>query len=256
MYFQQKIILDLIAFIFGLIIGSFLNVCIYRIPLGKSIVWPASFCPNCKQKIRWHDNIPVVSFILLKGRCRYCKSKISPIYPVVELLTGLLTLFVFMRFGLSLDGVFYLVFVYSLIVASFVDLKHYIIPDRISLGLIAVGLVFGYIRGDFLGSLYGFLAGFFGLYIMAIIGSWVFKKEAMGGGDIKLLGGIGAFLGIKGVLFSLFSASLFGSFVGIALILFGKKSYADKLQFGPYLSVGAVLYIFIGKQLIFYLYGW
>ncbi|WP_025209712.1 prepilin peptidase [Hippea sp. KM1] len=255
MYFQQKIVLDLIAFLFGLIIGSFLNVCIYRMPLGKSIVWPASFCPNCKHRIRWFDNIPIVSYILLKGRCRYCGERISLIYPTVELLSGVLSLLLVDRFGLSVDTVFLAVLVYGLIVASFVDFKHMIIPDTISLGLIPIGLVYGYIKGEFLFSLYGAIAGFVILYAVAFLGRIAFKKEAMGGGDIKLLSAIGSFVGVKGVLFSLFSASFFGSVVGLGLIALKRRSYADKLPFGPYLSLGAIVFIFVGNQIIHYIYG-
>ncbi len=238
------------VFLFGLIIGSFLNVCIYRIPLGKSIVFPPSSCPVCKRRIKWYDNIPLISYILLGGRCRYCKSRISPIYPLVEFLTAIITVGVYVKFGFSIDMAFYLLFAYMLIVGSFIDFRYYIIPDRISLGLMVVGLIFGYLSHRFLFSLYGLIFGFALLYFVAILGKLLFKKEAMGGGDIKLLGGIGAFLGIKGVLFVLFFSSLFGSIVGIALIVAKKSEMGGRIPFGPYLSLAALVYLFFGQQIL------
>ena len=246
----------LLFFVFGLVIGSFLNVCIYRIPIGKSIVYPPSSCPSCNARIKWYDNIPVLSYIALSGKCRNCGSKISPIYPAVELLTGILTLLIFLKYGFSLRTCAFLIFSYALVAGSFIDIKHYIIPDSISLGLIAVGIAFSYflpigIKNSFIGAAGGFLL----LYLVALLGQIIFKKEAMGGGDIKLLGGIGAFIGIKGVLFTLFFASFLGSIVGILLILIGKKDLTSRLPFGPYLSLSAVCYIFFGEYLIKILYG-
>ncbi len=244
-----------VVFVFGLIIGSFINVCIYRIPRGKSIVYPPSSCPVCGARIKWYDNIPVLSYILLKGRCRNCKAKISPVYPTVELLTAIYTVLVYLKFGLTVDFAFYLIFGYMLIVGSFIDFFHYIIPDRISIGLAVVGLVYGFIRHEFVHSLIGFAFGFILLLFVAILGKVIFKKEAMGGGDIKLLGALGAFISIKGVLFTLFTASLFGSFVGIILIALGKTSMSQRIPFGPYLSLSAILYVFIGYQIITKIYG-
>ncbi len=244
-----------IIFIFGLIIGSFLNVCIYRIPRGKSIVYPPSSCPACGARIKWYDNIPILSYIFLKGKCRNCKSKISPIYPTVEILAAVYTILVYLKFGLTVDFVFYLVFGYMLIVGSFIDFFHYIIPDRISIGLAVVGLAYGFLRHEFVHSLVGFVFGFGLLYLVAVLGKAIFKKEAMGGGDIKLLGALGAFIAIKGVLFTLFVASLLGSFVGIVLIALGKTSMSQRIPFGPYLSLSAILYVFVGYQIITKIYG-
>ncbi len=243
-------------FIFGLVIGSFLNVCIYRIPINKSVVYPPSSCPSCGNRIKWYDNIPVISYILLGGKCRYCKTKISFIYPSIELLTAILTVAIYIKFGLTYQTVAFLVFTYALIVGSFIDLKYYIIPDRISLGLIVVGLSLSYflpvgIKGSFIGAISGFVI----LYATAVLGQLLFKKEAMGGGDIKLLSGIGAFIGLKGVLFTLFFSSFLGSIIGILLIIFGKKDLTSKLPFGPYLSLAAICYLFFGNWLIKVLYG-
>ncbi len=246
----------ILVFIFGLVVGSFLNVCIYRIPIGKSVVYPPSSCPNCNMRIRWYDNIPVLSYIMLKGKCRYCKHPISPIYPAVELLSGFTALALFLKYGYSFEFAIYLIFSYMLIVASFIDSKYYIIPDRISIGLIVLGIILSYfLKLGIKGSIIGAASGFTVLFIVAVLGKIVFKKEAMGGGDIKLLSGIGAFLGIKGVFFTLFVSSFLGSIIGVGLIMAGKKDMASKLPFGPYLSCAAVLYLFFGKWLFKTLYG-
>ena len=243
-------------FVFGLVVGSFLNVCIYRIPIEKSIVYPPSSCPKCNTQIKWYDNIPVLSYIILGGKCRQCRSKISPIYPLIEILTGFITVLIYLKFKLSIQTAAFLIFSYALIVGSFIDLKHYIIPDRISLGLIAVGVAFSYFLPIGLkGSLIGAASGFVILYGLALLGELLFKKEAMGGGDIKLLSGIGAFLGIKGVLFVLLFSSFLGSLIGIALITAGKKELTSKIPFGPYLSLAAVCYPFFGEWIIKFIYG-
>ncbi len=246
----------ILVFIFGLVIGSFLNVCIYRIPLGKSIVYPPSSCPFCNSKIKWYDNIPVLSYIILKGKCRYCKQPISPLYPTIELTTAVITLLIFLKYGYSAQTVAFLFFSYMLIVGSFIDIKYYIIPDRISIGLIITGIASSYflpigIKSSLIGAVFGFII----LYLIAILGKFVFKKEAMGGGDIKLLSGIGAFIGIKGVFFTLLFASLLGSVIGILLITVKRKDMSDKLPFGPYLSLAGICYLFFGQWLIKAIYG-
>ncbi len=242
-------------FILGLVIGSFLNVCIYRIPRGKSIVYPPSSCPSCGLRIKWYDNIPVLSYIVLKGRCRYCKSRISPVYPLVELLTAVYSLLVYLKFGITLNTAFYLIFGYILIVASFIDFFHYIIPDSLTLSLAFVGIVYGLFNHELIHSIIGLIFGFVLLYIVAVLGKAIFKKEAMGGGDIKLLAALGTFVGVKGVLFTLFVASFFGSFVGIVLIASGNAKMSQRLPFGPYLSLSAIIYIFVGAELITKFYG-
>ncbi|WP_035588205.1 prepilin peptidase [Hippea jasoniae] len=247
--------IDIAVVVFGLVIGSFLNVCIYRIPRGESIVYPPSACPVCKNRIKWYDNIPVLSFVLLKGRCRYCKSPISVVYPAVEMLTAIFTYLVYRKFGICLDLAVYLIFGYALIVASFIDLKHFIIPDRISIGLIVVGLIFALLQHRVVDSLIGGAAGFLILYAVAVFGKLIFKKEAMGGGDIKLLSGIGTFIGLKGVLFSLFVGSFVGAAAGIGYMLISKKDSDSQIPFGPALSFAAVLYIFVGSYFVRYFWG-
>ena len=223
------------AGLFGLIFGSFFNVCIYRIPRDKSIVWPGSFCPKCNTPIRWYDNIPVFSYLFLRGKCRKCKEPISLQYPLVELLTGVLTVV--------------LAAVYALIILSVIDLELMIIPDRFSLGLIVLGLAFAWCNPNFSGvwwqkeiaSLIGAAAGFLGVLALALIGTWAFKKEAMGGGDVKLMGSIGALLGWEGVITTVIMGSFFGLLYALYVMIRHGKKGGDAIPFGPFLSLGALV---------------
>jgi leader peptidase (prepilin peptidase)/N-methyltransferase len=239
-----------ITFLFGLLFGSFLNVCIYRIPRQESIVFPPSHCPACGVQIKPWDNIPVLSFVFLGGKCRSCHAKISWRYPLVELLTASLFLaFVYSYSFVPLTFV-YLVFVSALIVISFIDLDHRIIPDKISLPGVAVGVAASYVLPiAWYESIIGALVG--GGVIMATGygGSLIFKKEAMGGGDVKLMAMIGAFLGWKMALLTIFFASLVGAIVGIVVKISTGKEY---LPFGPFLSLGALFALSFGQQLLFW----
>ena len=235
--------------LFGLIIGSFLNVCIYRIPQNKSIVWPPSFCPKCGAHIKFYDNIPVISYILLWGKCRRCKAPISCQYPIVEALTGLLTVLFVWRWGLSGWTAVLLTAVYCLIILSVIDLELMIIPDRFSLGLIVWGLAFAWANPNFSGvwwqkelsALLGAGVGLFGVLAIALIGTWMFKKEAMGGGDVKLMGGVGALIGWEGVITTVVFASFFGLVYALFLMIFKGKKGGDAIPFGPFLSLGALV---------------
>lgn len=237
------------SFIFGLIIGSFLNVCIYRIPAKISLAWPPSSCPKCKARIKWYDNIPVLSYLLLRAKCRNCKEPISIEYPIVEFLTACLTLLFVWRFGLTWWLPFALVTLYSLIVLSVIDLKLMIIPDRFSLGLIVVGLAGAYFNpafsggawDRFLSALIGGSIGFFGLWLTAVIAQLIFKKEAMGGGDIKLMGAIGALSGWIGVVNTLVVSSFLGVFYFGLLMLLKKPIEDNAIPFGPFLSIGLIV---------------
>ena len=237
------------AGIFGLLFGSFLNVCIYRIPRDKSIVWPPSSCPGCNARIKWYDNIPVLSYLWLRGKCRSCKQPISLQYPVVELLTGALTVLFVWRFGLSVWTFVTVAAVYALIILSVIDLELMIIPDRFSLGLIVLGLAFAWANPNFSGvwwqkelsSLLGAGVGLFGVLAIALIGTWMFKKEAMGGGDVKLMGGVGAFIGWEGVITTVVFASFFGLVYALFLMIFKGKKGGDAIPFGPFLSLGALI---------------
>lgn len=242
-----------LSFVLGLVIGSFLNVCIYRIPAKISVAWPPSHCPKCKNKIKWYDNIPVLSYLFLGGKCRSCKEKISLEYPIVEFVTACLTLLFVWRLGLTCWLPFALVTLYSLIVLSVIDMKLMIIPDRFSLGLIVVGLAASFVNPAFEGtvwnrlvsSLIGGAIGFFGLWITAVIGQLIFKKEAMGGGDIKLMGAIGALSGWIGVINALIVSSFAGVFYFGILMLLKKPAENNAIPFGPFLSVGLIVNILL-----------
>ncbi|MDA8429301.1 MAG: prepilin peptidase [Geobacteraceae bacterium] len=243
---------SIVSFIFGAVVGSFLNVCIYRMPKGESVVSPPSHCPNCDYRIRWYDNIPLCSYLLLRGKCRGCGTHISLQYPLVELLNGVLTLALFLRFGPTLSFLVLFLFCSALVVITFIDLEHQIIPDEISLSGIVAGFFFSFfLQGhSWLNSLLGILLGGGILLLVASSYQWLTGKEGMGGGDIKLLAMMGAFLGWKSVLFILFASSLIGSVVGITMMLVQNKDSKLAIPFGPYLASAAVLYIFYGRQLI------
>ena len=245
----------ILSFIFSTVVGSFLNVCIYRMPLSQSIVYPPSHCPLCNKRIKWYDNVPLVSYIILRGKCRYCGAHISLRYFFVELITGVLGLFLYLKYGLSVYMLIFFIFSCFLMVGSFIDLSFMIIPDRISITLIILGIVSSYLTIGVLKSVLSAAFGFALLYLVAVLGKLVFKKDAMGGGDIKLMAGIGAFLGIKGVVFVLFCASFVGSIIGLTLIGLGYKKLSNQIPFGPFLSLSAIVYIFVGKAIIRYLYG-
>ncbi|MFN4226771.1 MAG: prepilin peptidase [Candidatus Ratteibacteria bacterium] len=245
--------MGLIVFILGLFFGSFANVCIYRLPKGKSIIYPGSFCPHCNKPIKWYDNIPVLSYIFLKGKCRNCQKTISPRYPAVELLTGILFLLIFKKFGLSVSTLIYIFLTLCLIIISFIDIDTFLISDVIVIPGIFIGLLISFLFPQIhnMDRINGFLYSFTGtilgggiLIFLGIIGKILFKKDAMGGGDVKLLGMIGAFLGWKSVFLTLFFGSLFGTLISLILILLGKKKIEDLVPFGPYLAIGAFISIF------------
>lgn len=247
-----------LAFIFGALVGSFLNVCIYRMPRDESVVYPPSHCPNCSYKIRWYDNIPLFSYLLLRGKCRGCGTRISLQYPLVELLNGLLTLALFLHIdplqnsSRTFAFVAFFLFCSALVVITFIDIEHQIIPDEISLPGIIISFVFSFFLPGlgWLNSLLGILLGGGSLLFVAYAYQWLTGKEGMGGGDIKLLAMMGAFLGWKAIPFIIFASSLIGSVVGVSLMLIQKKDSKLAIPFGPYLAFGALLFIFCGRQLI------
>jgi leader peptidase (prepilin peptidase)/N-methyltransferase len=254
-------LLSLPIFVFGAIVGSFLNVCIVRIPKGDSIVHPPSHCPGCKYPIRFYDNIPLVSYIVLLGRCRSCRERISPRYFFVELLMAALSVALYYQFGFSLAFLVSLIFVAALIVISFIDLDVRIVPDVISLPGIVAGLLFSvvarYVISDPfeiipspLSALIGVLVG--GGFLLAL--AWAYEAftgvEGMGGGDIKLLAMIGAFLGWTSIPFTLFFASLTGSVIGLGFMIGKGVGRRFGLPFAPFLCLGALLYLFFGSELM------
>jgi leader peptidase (prepilin peptidase)/N-methyltransferase len=255
-----KLFLRVYMFILGAMAGSFLNVCIVRLPDRKSLIWPSSHCPKCDKPIRWFDNIPIISFIILKGKCRNCGGSISWRYPLVELLTASLFVLLILRFTNVVALAIYIVFICSLVVITFIDLQHYIIPDEISIPGIFIGLALSLIpasltggqlvSGSFLNSLIGCIAGGGTLYLAALFSLLVFKKEGMGGGDIKLLAMVGAFLGWKLAMMTIVVGSVLGAVVGVTLILLRLKTKNEYIPFGPYLALGTVLSLFCGERLL------
>jgi leader peptidase (prepilin peptidase)/N-methyltransferase len=240
------------AFIFGAVVGSFLNVCICRLPKEESVVFPPSRCPSCGYGIPWYDNVPIVSYCLLRGRCRSCRVPISLQYPLVEAINGLLTLFLFMRFGLSFAFLVLFLFCSAMVVVTFIDLEHQIIPDVISLPGIVAGFVFSFFipQLGWKGSLIGILVGGGSLYLVATLYQLFTGKEGMGGGDIKLLAMMGAFFGWKAIPFIIFVSSLVGSVIGVTVMLIQRKDSKLAIPFGPFLVFGSILYIFYGRQIV------
>lgn len=249
-----SIFIAVLSFVFGACIGSFLNVVIYRMPEGQSIVSPPSHCPACGHAIPFYFNLPIISFVLLKGKCGFCKAPISIRYPLVELITGLLALGLFLKFGLTPTALFYFTFGAVLIAISFIDLDHQIIPDKLSLpGIIIFSSSCLFIpEMRFISVIWGVLAGGGILYLVALLYYYIRKHQGMGGGDIKLLAMIGAATGAKGVFFTLFTSSILGTLGGVAAMALAGKSEKRqaKIPFGPFLSLGAILYIFWGEPII------
>lgn len=237
----------LVVFIFGAVVGSFLNVCIYRIPRNESLILPPSRCPDCNERIVIYDNIPVLSYIFLKGRCRNCDSKIPLTYPFVEILNGILYLSLFLYFGWGAQFLAYSVFLSSLIIVTFIDLAHQIVPDRITIPGIVLGILIAstLLPVGLMNSLSGAILGGGLFYLTAIL-----SRGGMGGGDIKLIAMIGAFLGWKEVLLTIFLSALSGSLIGISLMVFRGKGRKHKIPFGPFLALGATLSLFWGKDII------
>ena len=249
--------LEIFSFFLGAMIGSFLNVCIYRIPKGESIVFPGSHCPHCQHPIPFYDNIPVLSYLWIKGKCRSCHHPISLQYPIVETVTAISSLLLFLTFGPSWSYLIYFAFTTALIVITVIDLYHQIIPDVISLPGIGAGLLVSLVHPQitFFNSLFGVLLGGGSLFLVATVYQWLFKREGMGGGDVKLLAMIGAFLGWKAVILTILLSSLIGSVTGVVLMLIKGKDFKYAIPFGPFLSLGAILSLFYGEKIIrWYLY--
>ena len=248
---------DIWWFVIGTFVGSFLNVCIYRIPREESIVRPRSRCPHCRHPIAWYDNVPLLSYLLLRAQCRHCRKPIHWRYPLVEVVTGAFTAWTFQRFGHTPPAAVYAAFVWALIAASAIDFEHQIIPDEISLGGLAVGLILSPLLPQLHGtsqplvalgrSAIGALAGGGSLYVTGVLGTWVFRKEAMGGGDVKLLAMAGSLLGWKLVTLTFFLAPVLAIGPGLA-VLFTKKSHV--IPYGPFLSMALVVSLFAGQQIL------
>jgi leader peptidase (prepilin peptidase)/N-methyltransferase len=266
-------LIGVFAFLFGLIIGSFLNVCIVRIPERKSIVMPASACPKCGTPIRPYDNIPVLSYVFLGGKCRSCKTKISPIYPLVEMLTGLLFLGSYLAFGPSLEALKWAAFSAVMVVLVFTDLRERILPDVVNFTGLAFGLVLSLFTKPADGTALWLANRVFDFpppqpvisLVDAVLGAllgggllWVVseayfrlrKREGMGLGDVKMMLMVGAFLGPKRTLLTIFAGSVLGSVIGVAYILGRRKGSNYELPFGTFLGMAALLAAFFGTQVV------
>jgi len=249
-------------FIFGLIIGSFLNVCIYRIPRGMSVVSPSSSCTTCGTPVRFYDNIPILSYVLLRGKCRACGGPFSIRYPVVEFVAGLLTLCTWIYFGFSLKMFASVLLVYLLIPVVFIDFEYHIIPNSIIIVGLAGGFVFqltGKLTGTYMGWLDFLGGGLIGsgfLVFAALLGKFLFRKESMGMGDIKLGLVLGLFLGVRDVLVSLFLAFLFAAVLGGGYLLIRREKPAGIIPFGPYLALGSLAGLYFGRDIAQAYFNW
>lgn len=250
---ESKILLWLpIAGLFGALIGSFLNVCIHRLPRQESIAWPGSHCPRCSHSITWYDNIPILSYFALAGRCRHCAVRIPFRYPLVEILNASGYVGLVWFFGPSWVAVVYGLLYSALLVVAGTDLSHKIIPNVVTFPGIIVGLVCAttVLPLGFLGGMLGVLVGGGILWLLAWASPYLFGREGMGGGDIKLLAMIGAFLGWKPALMTIMVGSFLGSLVGVTLIAARVIKREDYIPFGPFLVCGALLALFFGQSIL------
>lgn len=240
----------LVGFIFGLMVGSFANVCISRLPKKQSVVFPASHCPKCNKPIHVTDNIPLISYILLKGQCRNCQQKISIIYPAIELLIGLLMAAVFYRFGFSVECLIYAIVVPALVIITVIDIEHQIIPDVITLP----GIIFGLIAGSYMHGMWdSFLGLLLGGGMFWLLAEGYFRlrgKMGMGGGDIKYIAAAGALMGWVQVLFIIFVGALAGGIFGGIGMGVKKLNFLSRIPFGPFLALATLISIFFGDAIV------
>jgi leader peptidase (prepilin peptidase) / N-methyltransferase len=237
----------------GAVIGSFLNVLIYRLPKNLKFVTGRSHCPQCGKLIRWYDNIPVISFLILRGKCRECHHGISWRYPLVELLTAAFFLLAFRIYGFSPQTVIVSVFFCLLLGVTVIDFQFYIIPDKITIAGMILGLAASFVSPTVrpLDAVIGMIAGGASLYLLAVVGDFLFKKESLGGGDIKLAAMLGAFLGWKSIILVFFGAAVLGLAYALIYMLFSRKMRQDRMiPFGPFLSMAALIALFFGNYLI------
>jgi len=248
----------LVVGLFGACVGSFLNVCIYRLPLGRSIVKPRSQCPRCRKQIHWYDNVPLFSYVFLQGKCRHCGGRIPPRYILVEVITIGLSVATFAHFGKLPEYLIYFCFLVApLIVVTFIDLEHRLIPDVISLPGIAAGAMarLAFNTGPsftpvLIDIILGILVGGGFLCIVGLGYEWLKKQEGLGGGDVKLAAMLGAFFGWKAIIFILLVSSVLGSVVGLFLILIFRKGLKYAMPFGPFLVAAAYIYLFWGEKIL------
>ncbi len=250
-------IMELGVFVFGTLIGSFLTVCIYRMPREQSIVTPRSACPKCGRHIGWYDNVPVLSFIFLGGRCRNCRDSIPPRYPIVELVNGVGYVAILWRFGWGWPALVYGVFFSALLIVSWIDWDYLTISDAITLPGIILGVLCStwILSVGFFNSLVGVIVGGGVLLAMAWISPFLFGKEGLGGGDIKLLAMVGAFLGWQLAMVTLMIASILGALVGVVLMAVSALKRGQYMPFGPFLALGAVISLLFGPEILAWYLG-
>lgn len=244
--------MKVVIFIYGLLIGSFLNVCIYRIPRNESIAFPSSHCPKCGISLSWYDNIPLLSFMVLQGKCRYCKASIAKQYPIVEFLNAIIYLIFYDFYGLSLEFIFYITIASILIIITFIDLKEMIIPDILVIIIFILSVLYKllnyFVYGvplEILNSLGGFiLAG--GIFLVIVI----LSKGGMGGGDVTLISSLGFILGIKYVLLNIFLSFILGAIISIILLISGIKSRKDPIPFGPFIVAASFITVLWGEGIL------
>lgn len=265
-YKQEGVCMDIVTgaliFILGTLVGSFLGVCITRLPLGKSVVLPPSSCPFCEKRIGAIDLVPVLSYLWLRGKCRNCKARISGLYPAVEALTGAVYLLLYLKFSLTPELPVYMVLSSLLIIAAFTDLRHMIIPN----GVIIAGLVLGTIQlaATVITSLLepwhiyviGLFAGALPLLLISVLGWLLLKKEVIGGGDIKLMAFCGLVIGWKLVIPAYLIGITAGALFGIVLLTAGRKKSSDLIPLGAFLALGVLISVFFGYELIDWYLGY
>lgn len=243
--------MSILIFLLGTIIGSFLNVCIYRMPKGQSIVYPPSHCPNCSTPLKWYNLIPILSFIVQRGKCGYCGEKISPQYPIVEFFNGVFYLMLFYKFGLNLDFIFYSIIFSILIIIFFIDLYHQIIPNGLNILILVLGIIYKFLQFilynkplDLINSLLGLIIAS-GVFLLIII----ISKGGMGGGDMKLIGVLGFIIGLKRIVLTIFLSFIIGAIISIFLLLFKIKGRKDPIPFGPFICLAFMAVVFWGDNL-------
>ena len=248
----MEAVLILLLIVFSLSMGSFLNVVIHRLPRGESLISPGSHCPECSHRIRFYENIPLLSFVVQNGKCRHCGASISWRYPIVEGLTALILMSLLAVFGWSRELLVYGVLMSFLIPISFIDLETGFIPDKLTLPAAILGIIFlfAFQIVTWKNALTGAVSGGIFLLILMVLGKAVFKKDAMGMGDVKLLVMIGIYVGFPAVLYSLFLGSLAAFIVILAGLLLKKQSLKSTIPFGPFIAIGCLSYILGGKLLI------
>tara|TARA_B100000686_G_scaffold176756_1_gene183775 strand:+ start:44 stop:820 length:777 start_codon:yes stop_codon:yes gene_type:complete len=251
---------SILIFILGLILGSFANVCIYRLPLKKQIIFGRSFCPKCKKKIIWYDNIPLISFILLLGKCRKCKKEISIKYLFVEFISGISFVYLFLNYNNYLEVIFLQILVIFILIIFFIDLKYLIIPDVLNFTLISLAMVKNFIpnfQSDFTydinQSIIGGIVGYLIIWLIIFLYKKIKNIEAMGLGDAKLMTAVGLFFGWEAVFLILFCSAILGLISVIPSLLNKSKNIKSQIPFGPFILISSIIYYFTGNFLIYFI---